>query len=71
MLLEHGRYYSSGMDALVTACSWMTNANVFWALKTFKTFAVIMTMLAYIDLKQPILARTGSAFCASFGAKSL
>ena len=26
MLLEHGRYYGLGVEALVTVCSWNTDA---------------------------------------------
>ena len=31
MLLEHERDYGLGMDAMVTVCSWSTNAIMVWA----------------------------------------
>ena len=31
MLLEHGRDYGLGMDALVSVCSWNTNEIMVWA----------------------------------------
>ena len=31
MLLEHERNYGLGMDAMVTVCSWNTNAIMVWA----------------------------------------
>ena len=40
MLLEHGRNYDLGMDALVTVCSWNTNGIMVWAWMLWSPYAL-------------------------------
>ena len=40
MLLEHGRNYALGMDALVTVCSWNTNGIMLWAWMLWSPYAL-------------------------------
>ena len=40
MLLEHERYHSLGMDALVIVCSWSTNVIMVWARMLWSSYAL-------------------------------
>ena len=40
VLLEHERNYGSGMDALVTECSWNTTGMMVWAWTLWSLYAV-------------------------------
>ena len=40
MLLEHERNYDSGMDALVTVCSWNTSGSMIWAWMLWSPYAL-------------------------------
>ena len=40
MLLEHECYYGFGMDALVSVCSWNTNAVMVWAWMLWSAYAL-------------------------------
>ena len=40
MLREHERYYGSGMDALVSVCSWNTNVIMVWAWMLWSAYAL-------------------------------
>ena len=39
-LLEHGRNYGLGMDALVTVCSWNSKGNMVWAWMLWRPYAL-------------------------------
>ena len=47
MVLEHQRYYSLGMDALVIVCSWNTNVIMVWAWMLWSPYALRTRTLSW------------------------